>query len=307
VLGQIRISPGNVVSRPILVTLKGRGAVVGQSYTDEEGHFTFNGLPGNVYHVVIEEEEYLPINEQVVVDPDTSPMRMVNIFLVPKNPAKPESSRVAGDNPYLTNEAEYGKLYPHQAVKEFKDAVKADQKHKIEEAILHYEKAVSLAPGFYLARNNLGTLYLGKSEYEAAQKQFQSVLEVHPNDPSAYFNLGNVNLLRNNLQEAERYIEQGLDKLPSSAFGHFLQGSLYSRGNTPERAESSFRRALELDPRMAQAHLALVNLFIHERRNIEAIAELKIFLKDFPGHDFAPKAREVLKKLEISNPATSAR
>lgn len=303
VLGQVRITPGNVVSKPILVTLKGRGTVVGESYTDDEGHFTFSGLPGNLYHVVIEEEGYMPVNEAVAVDPDTAPMRMVNIYLVPRTVSKPESSRVAGENPYLTNEAEYGKLYPHAAVKEFKEGVKADQKQRIDEAILHYEKAVELAPKFYLARNNLGTLYLGKSEYDSARKQFESVLELNPNDGSAYFNLGNVHLLQNQLVEAERCIEQGLSKLPSSAFGHFLRGSLYMRSGDTQRAESSLRRALELEPRMAQAHLALVNLFIQEQRKGDAVAELKVFLKDFPDHSFAPKAREVLKKLETPTQA----
>ena len=306
VLGQVRISPGNAVSKPILVTLKGRGTVVGQNYSDEEGHFVFNGLPGNIYHVVIDEEGYLPVSEQVVIDPDTSPMRMVNIFLVPRNVAKPESSRVAGENPYLTNEAEYGKLYPRGAVKEFKDGVKADKKHNVAEAIQHYERAVALAPSFYLARNNLGTLYLQKTEYDAAQKQFESVIEVNPNDASAYFNLGNVHLLMNRFQEAERCIEQGLNKVPNSAFGHFLRGSLYSRSGDTQRAEVSLRRALELDPKMAQAHLALVNLFMQERRKSDAVAELKTFLKDFPDHNFAPKAREVLKKLETSAQATPA-
>jgi len=302
-MGQVRITPGNVISKPILVSLRGRGVVVGQTYTDQEGNFSFTGLPGNIYHVVIEEEGYLPVNEQVVLDPATGPMRIVNAYLVPRKSEKPSADAPLGESPFLTNPAEYGKLYPPEAVKEFQAGAKADQKGKTQEAIKHYEKAIGLAPSFYAAHNNLGTVYLSKGEYDAAQKQFEQVIAINPNDASAYFNLGNVHLLNQRYAQAEHCIEQGLNKQPSSAFGHFLKGSLYSRKGTPQAAEVSLRRALELDPRMAQAHLALVNLFMQQQRRDDTIAELKTFLKEFPDNTFAPKARELLKRLESNSPS----
>ena len=264
VMGQVRITPGNPISHPILVTLKGRGTVVGQSFTDEEGRFYFNGLPGNIYHLEINEEGFNPVSETIVSDPETAPMRMVNIYLVPKNrPKVAGEGPIAGENPYLTSEAEYGKIYPEQAVKEFKPGKKADQKGKVDDAIGHYEKAISLAPTFFMARNNLGTLYLSKSDYAAAQEQFEKVIGINPNDASAFFNLANLNLLQNKFDDALRFAEKGLSKQPSSAFGNFLKGSIYA----------------------------------------DAIAELKTFLKEFPDHQFAPKARDVLKRLESSSAA----
>jgi len=304
VMGQVRITPGNQVSKPILVTLKGRGTLVGLSYTDDEGRFYFNGLPGNIYHLEINEEGFMPVNETIVSDPDTAPTRMVNIYLVPKNrPKVAGEGPIAGENPYLTSEAEYGKIYPEQAVKEFKAGKKADQKGKVDDAIGHYEKAISLAPTFFMARNNLGTLYLSKSDYAAAQEQFEKVIGINPNDASAFFNLANLNLLQNKFDDALRFAEKGLSKQPSSAFGNFLKGSIYARVGSMQEAESALKRSLELDPQMAQTYLALVNLFIQEKRSADAIAELKTFLKEFPDHQFAPKARDVLKRLESSSAA----
>jgi len=304
VIGQIRIAPGNPISKPVLVTLQGRGTVVGQAYTDDEGHFYFNHLPGNIYHVVINEDGYIPVNERVVSDPETSPMRIVNIYLVPKKSEKPADNAIAGENPYLTNEAEYGKLYPPAAVREFKAGEKADRKQKPDDAIAHYTKAIELAPTFYMARNNLGTLYLGKANYAGAEEQFATVIGINPNDASAYFNLGNLCLLKNQYDRALQLVNQGLNKQPSSAFGNFLRGSIYSRQNNTREAEIAYRRSLELDPQMAQTHLALVNLFMQEKRSADAVAELKAFLKEFPEHQFAPKAREVLKKLESTSTQT---
>jgi len=298
VMGQVRITPGNQISKPILVTLKGRGSLVGQSYTDDEGRFYFNGLPGNIYHLEINEEGFMPVNETIVSDPDTAPTRMINIYLVPREQSKSREVNLAGESAYLTNEAEYGKLYPKDAVKAFKTGKKADQKGKVDEAIENYEKAVSLAPTFYMARNNLGTLYLSKSQYPAAQEQFEKVINLNPNDASAYFNLGNLYLLEKRYDNALVMVERGLSKRPSSPFGNFLRGSLLAQAGNTLEAEKSLRRSLELDPAMAQTHLALVNLFLQANRGSDAIVELRTFLKQFPDHQFAPKAREVLKRLE---------
>jgi tetratricopeptide (TPR) repeat protein len=108
-------------------------------------------------------------------------------------------------------------------------------------------------------------------------------------------------LLQNKFDEALRFTEKGLSKQPSSAFGNFLKGSIYSRTGNTQEAETALRRSLELDPQMAQTYLALVNLFMQEKRRADAIGELKTFLKEFPDHEFSPKARKVLKRLE--NPA----
>jgi hypothetical protein len=56
-------------------------------------------------------------------------------YLVPREQSKSREVNLAGESAYLTNEAEYGKLYPKDAVKAFKTGKKADQKGKVDEAI----------------------------------------------------------------------------------------------------------------------------------------------------------------------------
>jgi tetratricopeptide (TPR) repeat protein len=305
IVGQVQIALGSFPKEPVMVTLTAFGATVNSIYTDNEGRFAFTNLSWSAYHLIIEENDYLPVDETVAIDP-TMPVRRVSLRLTPREKLKKESASsgqdaLTGGNPYLTNSAGFKKLYPTDALKEFKEGVKADQKHKVENAISHYQRTIALAPDFYPARNNLGTLYLGKADYAAAREQFERVIELNPTDAAAYFNLGNVCLLTRQYEGAERLVEQGLSRQPKSAFGHFLQGSLYARTGDAPRAETSLRRSLELDPKMAQAHLALVNLFMQEGKNEAAITELRTFLKEFPEHNFAPKARNVLKKLEKVN------
>jgi TolA-binding protein len=305
IVGQVQIALASFPKEPPMVTLTTFGATVNSTYTDNEGRFAFTNLPWNAYHLIIQERDYLPVDETVAIDP-TTPVRRVNLRLTPREtpPKKSLSSgqdAITGGNPYLTNSAGFKKLYPAGALKEFKEGVKADRKHRLEDAITHYQKAIALAPNLYPARNNLGTLYLGKANYAEARQQFERVIEIDPTDAAAYFNMGNVCLLTRQYEDGEHMVEQGLSRQPESAFGHFLRGSLYSQTGDSPRAETSLRHALELDPKMAQAHLALVNLFMQDGKNQAAISELRAFLKEFPEHNFAPKARIVLKKLEKAN------
>ncbi len=113
-------------------------------------------------------------------------------------------------------------------MKEFDAGVKADNHHKPDDAIRHYEKALLIAPDFYPACNNLGTAYLNKGSYAAAEEQFKHAIRLNSNDAAAYFNLGNLHYLTHHYDEGLNWVDQGLNKEPSSAFGHFLKGSLIS-------------------------------------------------------------------------------
>lgn len=297
-MGQVRVSPGTDVGKPILINVDSRGAVVSSGYTDEEGRFGFNNLPGNIYHIRIDDESYFPVTETVVIDPETTAVRFVHMMLIPRNPEKAAPSGMSGGNPHLTNYSEIANRYPPPAVREFKAGVKADARRKTEEAIKHYEKAITIAPNFYHARNNLGTAYVAKKAYAAAQEQFAQAIHLNAEDGAAYFNLGNTYYLQGRYDDARQWLDQGLTKEPSSAFGHFLKGSVEALSSQPQEAEKELLRSLELDPKMAKAHLALVNLYLRQEKKQAAAEELRAFLKISPNDPLAPQATQVLKRID---------
>src|SRR5579862_46226 len=154
IVGQVRIAPGNEITSPVLITLSSRGATVNSIYTDNEGRFGFNQLPGNLYHLVINEDGYAPVEQEVAIDPVTSSMQVLTIYLVPRE-AKPKApSTIQGGNTRLADSALYTLQIPKPARKEFEKGVKADKNAKPDDAIKYYEKAVAISPEFYEARNN---------------------------------------------------------------------------------------------------------------------------------------------------------
>ena len=307
IIGQVRAPRGDVPPHQIMVELRLHGGVVESVYTDTDGRFGFSNLHANGYRVVINDEDYYPVDERADVNPDVMPYTRVQITLRSREAKQnndPVGGRASGASPYLVDSADYNKRFPKKALKEYKRGVDAERQGNHDEAIARYLSALKISPDYYPAHNNLGSLYLGKADFQSAEQQFQEVIRLDQNDAQAYFNLGNVLMLTGRYPESEKALSSGLQRQPDSAFGSFLQGSLYGRTGKLTEAEKSLRTALRLDATMWQAHLQLVNLYLQQNRRQNAVSELQAFLKAFPSVSAAPKANELLYKLQNeSDPA----
>ncbi len=307
IIGQVRITRGDFPPHQVLVELRLHGGVVKSEYTDNEGGFGFSNLQANGYRVVINDEDYYPVDERADVNPDVMPYVMLKIVLRPREDKKrddPLGTRASAGNPYLVDPADYNRRFPKKALKEYERGLNAERKGNHDEAIAHYQSALKIAPEYYPAHNNLGSLYLGKADFKSAEEQFQETVRLDQNDAQAYFNLGNVFLMKGQFTQAEAAVASGLQHRPDSAFGHFLQGCLDARTGKLPQAEKNLRTALQLDSTMWQAHLQLVSLYLQQQRRQHAITELQAFLKAFPSVPAVPKAKDLLYRLQNeSDPA----
>lgn len=309
VVGHLRVVRGDTPSHPILVSLELRGAPMDSAYSDSSGTFGFHGLHPDPYYVVVNDENYEPVRRLAVIDPVMqAPTVYLDISLVPKKTEKGRAevgSQAPGSNPNMIDIREYSERFPKAAVKEFTRGVNADRASKLDDAIRHYQKAVAIAPYFYLAHNNLGSDYLSKSDFPAARKEFEEVVRLNQSDADGYFNLSNVCMLTGQFAEARRYLDEGLRRNPESGLGQFLLGSLNLRLKKLPEAESALRRAIQLNPLMAQARLQLVNLLLQQGRKDDAESILRDFLSSFPDSSFSTQARQVLQRLEGSSKGQS--
>jgi tetratricopeptide (TPR) repeat protein len=305
IIGNVRVVRGDFPPHPVLISLEMRGSPIGSAYCDDQGRFGFYNLVANEYRVSVNDDAYEPVSATTEVNPETSPQNFIQLALVPRADARkdPLPGRVEGSNPYLIDSTAYNQQFPKKTLKEFDKGVEADHQGKTDEAIQHYEKALSYSPSYYPAHNNLGSAYLGQQKFDEAQHQFESALTSNQNDAQAYFNLANVLLLTQRYPAAEREIDEGLQRRPDSAFGKFLQGSVYTHTGRPDLAEKSLQSALQLDPKMSQAYLQLVNLYLQQKRPADAVAQLETYLKAFPDSPFSPKVRDLLKRLQPDAPA----
>jgi tetratricopeptide (TPR) repeat protein len=295
IAGQIRPTSGELPSRPILVELRLHGATLNSTYADTRGYFSFSGLDPNEYHLVINDEAYSPVDQVAPVSPEN--LNSVSVIVLRpaevRNSNDPLRGRASGSNPYLVNLADYNKTFPKAALKEYKRGLDAEHNGQLDQAMARYQNALKIAPDYYPAHNNLGSLFLSKRDFNLAEEQFRAAIQLRPNDADAYFNLGNVLMLTHRYPESDNVISAGLQRSPNVAFGHFLKGCLLE-------GEKDLRQALALDTMMWQAHLQLVDLYLQQGRRDDAIGELRVFLKGFSTVSAAPKARDLLSRLESS-------
>ena len=298
IAGQITVARGNFPSQSIQVTLQSRGATLNDVWTDAEGKFTFHQLPANLYHVIVNDENFEPYQEEVKVDPHLTPVNILTIRLTPKARQPNSSPPPPGGSRYLVDRAEYEKRFSDKARKEFHRGVKSQAKGKIEEAIRHFQVALKEAPDFYPAHNDLGTAYLAQSKFTEAEREFRTVLNLNHSDTEAYFNLANVFLLTTRYDDAREMVAEGLRRQPKSGLGQFLLGSICARQGQLLDAETALHQAIRLDSGLARAHLELVNVYLRQKRKQDAIRELKLFLDRFSEDPLAAQARSVLDRLE---------
>ena len=300
IVGEVHVNRGEFPGR-VQLELQLHGSPISTVYTDEQGKFGFSPLGNNVYRIIIRDERYYPVDERVMLDLSVSATQMVQLHLTRREEVKKDNlAKPGGSNPYMVDLAEYKRQFPKKTLKEFQKGVDADAKGKREEAIAHYEKAISLSPDFYPAHNNLGSAELSRSNFSAARSEFEQVVKLNQSDANAYFNLSNVCMLTNQLPDARHFLEEGLRRQPESGFGKFLLGSLELREGNTKEAESALHQAIQLSPTMTQARLQLVNLFLQENRKQDAIAQLREFISAFPADPFTPRAAQLLQKLDPS-------
>jgi Flp pilus assembly protein TadD len=300
IIGQIQVVNQPFPEKRLLVAIDARGIPYTSAYTDNEGKFYFGDLVGNPYQISINDSDFEPVRVTVVVVPEISTVNYVTVSLVPRKREGPRDAgpSVIGGNPNLVDSSIMSRNFPKAALNAYDEGLKAGEAGRLDQAIAKFQKAIALAPEYYPAYNNLGLIYLQRSDFAAAEANFRKVVSLQQADATGLFNLGNVCLLTGRLQESLEHIQAGLKREPNHAFGQFLLGSLYVRLGRLEEAEKALLTALQNDRSMSKVHLELVNLYLREDQPDKAVSQLNTFLKLFPKDPLAPQARTVLARLQ---------
>ncbi len=176
-------------------------------------------------------------------------------------------------------------------------------------------------PEAWLARNNLGKVFLQERRPAEAAEQFREAVRIQPDSPEAHANLGNALEALDRRAEARGEYAAALAIDPGFAGAHYNLGlsllrsgrldeaaaeflaalkadpghaaarnnlglALAGSGRLPEAMEQ-YRLALNLDPDLPEAHLNLGNALFRLGRLEDAVGEYREALRLYPGYSGA--------------------
>jgi Flp pilus assembly protein TadD len=147
-----------------------------------------------------------------------------------------------------------------RAISEHNLATALQENGRLDDAIVHYRRALTIRADYAPALNNLGTVLMAKGDTAGAVAAFRESARLQPNSAqardllaAAQYDLGTSYLSDGNYQQAEAALRETLRLRPDDARAHNNLGiALASTGRLSE-AIDHWTRALAIDPGFADA------------------------------------------------------
>ena len=143
---------------------------------------------------------------------------------------------------------------------------------QVDEAAVHFQKAIEIDSNDDMAHNNLGKVFLQTGRAAEAIAQFQKAIEIHSDSLEAHYNLGNALLQAGRVDEAIAQYQKAIEINPNDAEAHNNLGNVFLQMGRVDEAMAHYQRAVEINPNSVEAHYNLGNAFFQMGRVDEAMA-----------------------------------
>ncbi|UCC39885.1 MAG: tetratricopeptide repeat protein [Candidatus Aminicenantes bacterium] len=234
------------------------------SHSDKKGHFYRGGFTVGVYQIIVEKENYMPMQSTVRVSlGDTA---KIEIKLRPFKGPPPLTKKISSKAISLLNEGKY-----EESIEKFTESIADDPENPIfyyyrgaafektgdlDKAMEDYQKSVELKPDFILPTANIGKIYAKKKQFEMAIEFYKKAVELGDQDATNYYNYGIcfMNLGKN--EQAKEVLEKliSLDENYSDAY--YQLGIIYIGLGNSALAKEFLQKFIELDPENKNASIA---------------------------------------------------
>jgi tetratricopeptide (TPR) repeat protein len=262
--------------------------------SDINGRFHFRNLRAGTYTVAVNMAGRGEARQTAEIGPGTADSRRrVSLTLQFK-----ESDFVHDDVVRRNSVSTRQLAIPETALREYREAVKDLERHDAESAARRLQHAVTLAPQFADAWNELGTLAYQAQQYERAEKCFRAALAQDPRAYEPLVNLGGVLIDTHKLDEALMYNQDAVLLRPDDALANSQLGLAYFATGNFDLAVKYLEIARGIDPaHFSHPQLVLAEIHLRRGENRAAADALEDFLRRHPDFPTADKIRENIAKL----------
>jgi Flp pilus assembly protein TadD len=156
------------------------------------------------------------------------------------------------------------------------------QHGKIDEAIVHLERALQIEPNDAIAHGALGAVLLRTERRDEGLDHLQNSLRLDPKQASVHSSLGVAFLEAGNLTDSLRHLEEAVTIDPDDSDAHFNLGNTFLHLARPKDAVAEYHRAFQLNP-----------------NDIEALNNMAWVLATWPD----PAGRDGVRALQLAEKA----
>jgi tetratricopeptide (TPR) repeat protein len=83
---------------------------------------------------------------------------------------------------------------------------------EVDQAVYHYQKSLSVQPGFLQAMHGLVLIYMNKEDYDKSIELLHIMREINPNNPDVYYNIACAYAKKNMKEESVSWLKQAIHK-----------------------------------------------------------------------------------------------
>ncbi|RMD70257.1 MAG: sulfotransferase family protein, partial [Gammaproteobacteria bacterium] len=121
-----------------------------------------------------------------------------------------------------------------------------EDEDKLDEAIQHYQAALSLMPDYPEALNNLGSACLAKDRYDLTIQYCGQALALKPDYPEAHSNIASAYYHQEQIDKALEHAQRAIELKPDHALAHHTLGQIKLSQGEVDEAVAIFEKAAEL-------------------------------------------------------------
>jgi tetratricopeptide (TPR) repeat protein len=149
--------------------------------------------------------------------------------------------------------------------------------------IEYLAKAVTMAPSFARAQNDLGHVLLGEGRVDDALPHLQQAAALKPDAPEGHYNLGRALLAKGRVAEALDQFQTQVKLQPEDAIAQLNFGSVLLDNNLTDDAIPPLEKAAAINPSNAEVHFRLGNAYYLKGRAAEAVDQYEKSLQIRPN------------------------
>ncbi len=164
---------------------------------------------------------------------------------------------------------------------------------------------LSLYPNSSFAHNNLGALLARQGKLDEALVHYRKALEVNPDLEKAAVYLGVILYAKGNVAEAIEHYQRVLQLNPGFAEVHNNLGALLDRQGKADEAIAHYRQALRLRPTIAEAHFNLGRALLKQGKLEKAIKQIQRAVQINPDYKEARKLLDAVRTGKARGSVTS--